>query len=1017
MITPDAGQQMLATKSSVRSVTLVRVRCWSNRLTNTFGTTYYWATLPVRYQWTAGTTTQFEGRVKQVSAFVRGFSHIPDGVTTGVRDGISITLDLSLEGTVWPWATLGNEFLHGALVDVATVLVDEAQFTAADPFDLSALGAVHVVRWRGEITSTTDYDWERGTVALNCDTIEPTLSWPTARDPLTNEPRDVGKRYPIPVGFLARSIELVGLLVGHATTLAGDVAASGTAAWSITDGEGFPTAGSFTVKAGDEFVTAFGPTSTPTSLSISARAQLGSTAQQHARGSTILEYVREIRFVASAREIQRVAQLYWQTPSGQRVRLEPGSYGVNVAAAEVEAGQVLAVVSMARSEITAALAAVAAVLQQPELSASGVAIAKLAFSSWSGTSGTTASVGPAVHSVDSYVNVDSPAGVRVDYTGAASDRVAIMWATVAEQPTANVRRIRPVFDLRIDSVSPNATVVKWEMDSHGLGGRFLFNSFNEVLVTQGGTATVRTQVAGSWQTPVNPLTVEELLGIDVGANGDTHGFHVCIFLNNTTGTAGDGFFIYTDSSYLEVEIDPPSILTNVPVDVAAGWSVGDGLKLIADCGGIVSRANEAAVTALDFSTTTGWTAVNCTISVQTIGGRSGIRLASPTNAATVDLVKTGLSLNWSAAGASISFEVYCTAAFKDKLTATGGRFVELKVGTNATDMYAYPFSPGDLIDDTWTTLTADLVWHPSRVKLGAGATLSNITRIELGPAWDSTTGAPQIHFRNVRYMERTLIDHPIDVAAFVIEDLAGLTAAVDSAYAADAKANLPSCLFSGDLRNAGDGFVPILARLGFEGRTNWVPVEGAAGTLYRPFAAIPAGFSGANYSFEAPLRTLTTFRRLQTATRQLDEIATQFSALWDYRPEPNGSQVEAYRKASRCDEVVNDIVARISSGQLSTANQSVGLRESLPQEFRLVNDAATLLDVWAFYVAEALRFGGANARRFSMVVDYADGYDLEPGDVVQFAAPWGGSSIKCRVTRVAFAPDAPGVGLSLEQVV
>lgn len=206
MIVPDAGQTALATKSGVRSVTLVRLRTFSNRLTSTFGPTYYWATLPVRYQWAAGTDTQFEGRIKQVSAFVRGFSHIPDGVTSGVRDGISIEVDLSIEGTVWPWATLGNDNLHGALVDVATLLVDDAQWSSADPYDLTALGQVHVVRWRGEVTSTTDYDCEKGTVSFNCDTVEPTLSWPTARDPLLNEPRDVGKRYPIPVGSLARSV-------------------------------------------------------------------------------------------------------------------------------------------------------------------------------------------------------------------------------------------------------------------------------------------------------------------------------------------------------------------------------------------------------------------------------------------------------------------------------------------------------------------------------------------------------------------------------------------------------------------------------------------------------------------------------------------------------------------------------------------------------------------------------------------------------------------------------------------
>lgn len=1006
MITPDAGQATLATKATVRQVTLVRVRTYSDVTLGTLSSTFYWSTLPVVYEWTAGSPVQFAPLVKQVSAVVRGFPHLPDGVTAPTRDGIAIDLDATIRGASSVWLTLQFENLHGAKVDVATVLVDEATFDLPGLwFDLTALGSVHVMRWRGEVTSVSDLEWDSGKLTLNCDVIEPTLVWPTARDPLVNDPRDTGKRYPIPVGY-ARQVELVAREVGAATTLAAEVAATGTTAWSITDGEGFPTSGTWTAKCGDELVTVNGATSTPTSLVITARGASGTTAAKHPRGATVIEYVREARFVLSAREVRSIAGLFWQIPSGQRVRLEPGTFGFNPAADQVESGQRLAVVTFARDELLAALEVAAAVIQQPTF-ASSTATAKLAFSSFAETNDATASVGPANRS-DPTINIDNPAGFRVDQN-VGNDNVAVFWATIIENATAKVIRVRPVLDLRVDSVAGNATAVYIEVDTHTVGGSSIFVN-KTLLISQTGTTSTRQQLAGPWMTPsvADVFTLGDLAGTGPTTSG---GFRLAIYLDMSGGSGGEGFFCYAASSYWEVEIEPAPPSADLPVDVAAAWSVGNGLRLVADCNGIVSRAGEAAVASLDFTTTTGWSGTNCTISVQTIGGRTGIRLASPTNAATVDLVKTGLALDWSAAGGTISFEVYITAAFKDKLASTAGRFVEIKVGTNATDQYAYPFSPGDILDDTWTTLTADLTYHYSRVKLGAGATLSNVTRIELGPAWDSTTGAPQIHFRNVRFMTRTLIDHPIDVGTFVVEQLAGLTGGVDASAASTAKTNLPSVKAAGDLRNLGEGFAEILTRIGFESRTNWAVLEGASGTIFRPLTP------STSWNFPSSARTLTAFRSLRTAMRQMDEIATQFSALWDYRPEPNGAAIEAFRKVSRCDETVNEISARVATAQITDAQKAVGVRDSLPQEFRLLGDLASLVEVWAYYVKECVRFPGTNGRRFSMVVAFSEGWDLEPGDIVGFATPWDGATIKARVTRTAFPPDAPGIGLSLEQVI
>lgn len=1009
MIVPDAGQALLATKATVRQVALVRMRIFSNVLTQTISSTHYWASAPVLYQWTAGSPVQFLPLVKRVSAVVRGMPHLPDGATLATRDGLRLELDATDRGDGGLWSAIQSSNLHGALVDVATLLVDEARFAGPGWADLSGMGSVHVFRWRGAVSTVAPYDFDSGILVLACDTVEPVLAWPTARDVTKNEPRDVGKRYPIPVG-LARAVDLVGFEVGHATTLAADVAETGTTAWSITDGEGFPTSGTWTAKCGDELVTINGGSSTPTSLAISARGASGTTSAKHSRGATVVEFVREARWILSAREVRSIGGLFWQVPSGERVRLEPGTFGFNPAASEIETGQRMAVVTMARNELERALEVAASVIQAPEFSGDGVAIAKLTWGSFAETVDGTASVGPAVHSVAT-VNADNPAGIRVDWNGGVFDEVGVFWTTVTENATAKVIRVRPVFDLRVDSIAGNATEVYYEVDSHVVDGSILFQN-KTLLVSQTGTTTTRQQIAGDWMTPDAPdpglegFTVADLVGSSVSS-----AFRCALYLDMSSGSAGAGFFVYSASSYWEVEIEPPTATSQLPLDVAAAGSVGSGVRLFADCLGIVERAGEAAVSVLDFSTTTGWSSSNCTISVQTIASRQGIRLASPTDQ-NCDLVRTGLSLDWSAAGGTISFEVYITAAFKDKLdlSVNDGRYVELKVGTDSSNRYIYPFSPGDLVDDAWTTLTADLTYHYSRVTQGS-PNLAAVARVELGPKWDTSGGSPQIHFRNVRFMTRALVDHPIDVGEFVIEQLAGLTGAVDATPAATAKTNLPSVKLAGDLRNAGEAFADLLGRIGFESRTNWIPVEGASGTLYRPLTP------STSFNFPSAARTLTLFRGLRTELRALDEVATEFSALWDYRPDGDSNEVEAFRKVTRADATVNEISARVLTASIAEAQESAGVRASVPQPFVLLGDLGALVEVWAYYVKEAVRFPGKNARRFSMVVDFLEAWDLEPGDVVSFVTPWDGTTVKCRITRVAFPPDAPGIGLSLEQVI
>lgn len=1003
MIAIDAGQALLASKSTVRQVTLVRLRTFTNRAALTVAETFYLASLPVRYQWTAPTVVDFEPLLRSASPVIRGINHLPDGETISTRDGIVLELDATERRGVSLWVRMQSQQLIGALVDVASLLVDADRFASEAWADLSGLGAVATIRWRGEVTSVSDFDFESGVFSLVCDTVEPSLPWPFARDPATNDPRDVGKRYPIPFG-IARQVDLVGIEVGHATTLVGDVAETGTAAWSITDGLGFPTTGTGLVKVGEEVALIDFATSSPTSLVVSARAQNGTASQAHPRGSTVVELVREARWVMSAVEAQTLSALYWQLSDGQRIRIPNTAFGFNPGCDALEAGQSLAVVSFDAEQLTAAISAADAQLQQPAYELGENSLVRL---TWTGTGvGNAAATGGSGVSNGTAVVSASPTGLRMTYS-AAGALYGSAWTIDTGFGAEVVIRLRPVFDVAMTSDAGFNTFLRYVVPTITLSGSSISSGGTQEVRTYSGVVEDRRLIFGDWITPsvAGVWTVADLVGTGIGA-----GLRCVHYLNQAAGgTANNQALVYTPSSYWEVEIEPPPVVRTRAADALAAFTVGNGLRLVADCRGLVTRSSEAAVSALDFSTTTGWSAINCSISVQTVDGRQCIRLDTATDEI-VELRRVGLAADWSLAGGSISLEVFIGAADKDRLESAGGKAVEVRLESTGGET-RYRFGPADLVDDEWTTLVVDLARHPNRITTGTGANLAAVANIRFGAEWRVGTippsATPDIFFRNVRFMARTLSQQALDVARWFVEDFAGLTGSVDGASFSAAKTNTPGVNLGGDLRRLGASFGEILARLEFETRVSWIQTEGAAGTIFKPQAAL------ATYDWPAASRTLEGFRRLVTVSRQLDEMASEFSALYDYRADFDAANVEAFRELARADAEVNDISADVPTVDITAAQALVGLRPSEPQEFRALPTLAAVVEVWAYYVAEALRYSG---RRFSMTVDYQTGFDLEPGDIVEFATPWDGATVKARVLRIAFPFDEPDVGLSLEEI-
>lgn len=1002
MISPATEQAHLAARATVRAIPLVRIRTFSNYEAGTVSSTFYWSTLPILYQWTAPAVVEFEPVIRSVSPVVRGFPHIPDGVTLATRDGISIVVDglprgdrEAVQSTVYD--RLNSTGQHAAMVDVASLLVDESAWSGVGWWDLSAMGSVHVVRWRGELTRVGDFDWEEGRFSVLCDTREPVLDWPTARDPDLNDPRDAGRRYPMPMG-LARRVPLVNIEVGRATTLVADTSASSTGSIQVTDADGFPTSGSYTIQVDDELMTVNGAASSASSLSVTARGVAGTTAVVHRRGTTVLESVREARFALSAREIQSISALYWKGSAGELLRIPTGAWGWNPGNDLIEPGKRIGVVSFFDAALRETLSAARALVEQPTAAITEPDVIRIPFDSISFTASP-----PFAGVTKSDVSAIDPNGLTgsAQYGAPTISEVIEAWCETAPadaDAARTVQRWRLVIDYLVGSNGAGTAARLRCTTAWAPGG----DVTNQEFEAYSSVSPTRATAASTWRTPSSSVTVGDFIGAGPSSLEPTAFFWI-----GDGDNVADSCVIYCRTSYFEFEVDPP------PVDVSATrvsgeLGVGNGLELVADCRGGILRSSEAEVTSLPFNTTTGWSAVNCSISTISVDGRSGLQCFSPTGTLEVYMRFLGLSADWSAANAAIEFECYCNATDKGYLDDSGQRAIVMRL-ESAGGETLYSFGAADVIDGRWTKLVVDLNYHPRQEVIGSGVDLASVVNFRLGGKWTSAVSTPQLGFRNVRFVVRTMAQHAIDVGSYVIQELAGLAGSVDGTAYAAAKADLPSVNLAVDLRRCGESMPEILERIGFESRTNWIPAEGASGTVYKPLTPN----SGVSYSWDAAVRTLTEFRKLLTDGRHLDELSTEFSALWGYRNDRDPNDVEAFSAIARADATVNDASAKVSTAAITTLRNSVGLRPSLPQAFIAIGSESILVEVWAYYVTVALQ---QEFRRFAMVVSYAEAWDLEPGDIVTFETPWDGDTVKARIVRVAFPFDSPGIGLTLEEV-
>lgn len=242
----------------------------------------------------------------------------------------------------------------------------------------------------------------------------------------------------------------------------------------------------------------------------------------------------------------------------------------------------------------------------------------------------------------------------------------------------------------------------------------------------------------------------------------------------------------------------------------------------------------------------------------------------------------------------------------------------------------------------------------------------------------------------------TLIEHPSDVIRHRLAILGGLGhAAIDDTTFDATVTNLGSgTRFACILNELGDTDEEIDARLAFECRSNLVPVERSAGTVWQlhnalstnAFAAAPADTGIDDYASD-----------IAEESRGADQIATRFRALYAL-DRTIGDTEEAYSGLLRVDPVQSDITTPNAAAMI-TAEQRFGRRDMAAFGLRCVDDAASAED-WLSYVATEMT--RASVRLFRVPgVPWWIGYALEVGDIRELTVPWLTSAVKCRVIRFA----------------
>ena len=265
-------------------------------------------------------------------------------------------------GAVAPYLTQsGARDLLGMRVEIGELLL-EAPSEVLDWQRIGAEAAV-VPLFVGRVEAVLRLGEE---IELRLEVELPAMPWLTANDPTTNDPDDLGRVLPLPIGRVER-VEAIAWTVGARTTLAVE-ALAGATALQLTDASGFPSAGAATLGGG-EVALYSGKT---------ANQLTGVTglAKTHKPGDMVIERIGgDAVYVLGSSPLSAVDALYVRSAWSDELLRVTTPYAVQLSDPTVISGRLLATVRFAPADLDALIAALLAaeVQQQPTRSTDVVA--------------------------------------------------------------------------------------------------------------------------------------------------------------------------------------------------------------------------------------------------------------------------------------------------------------------------------------------------------------------------------------------------------------------------------------------------------------------------------------------------------------------------------------------------------------------------------------------------------------------------------------------------------------------
>ena len=1000
MIALSDEQSALSRSAATIAIVLMRLQTFTDHTAETVESTFYFSkNVPLWYQWDGATRSVFRDVIRTISPLQSRIDHLPNAGNFATRERVTLNLDNTGTGEKNLWRELRSKNLSYARADIASLLVNPSQFQNELWWDLGSASNDHLVLFRGELTrvgSVTERD-----IPLTFETIEKDVDWPEALEATEVDPKDLGKRYPIPVGQ-AKDVPCINRKVGFVTTLAQELTSSTTGNVEVTDTLGFPESGTFEIQVGAERMDA--STVDEDTVSISNRGKGATTAGPHKTGEAAIEIISQAEIVFSGVQADALQRLYVLSPiTGDKVRIRPAFYSVDLANTALDAGRTLGVASITQANFQSLmdeLVAAAQVTQQPAFQN---ATETFYIPARSRTIGSDSDA-------DSTTTLSSqPDGIRLNTTAGAGNTGQFA-----------------VNSLDIGAQLSGRTMVRWRFIAtiNGFGGNGgVFERDVPLSAKVNGSATE--------QQPYTFNNGAQEFGVTIALNWTTTsslvstlgGDFVEFYLDsrggteNATWTSGNNFCWISDVM-IEVEVvgQSPTRTTDVAI---VGTSLGFGLEFSAD----VDGAPVPTATAAEYPGSAG-DLIEHPLDVMRwfladFVGEGHAAIDDPTWTTARDAIAAGEVQVLDFESDSGNFTQGAgTGSVADESTVVfeGSGSLKMTSGTGAEWWYR-----------AVTLNMTGRLWR-FRIYLDSSGTAHNLDANDGLFAGISTTADVSANFGQWNFGSNDVsvtdqwVDLEFDPTSFSLEngtvDLSDIkavyfginrinTASGKIAYFDDARRTKPAARLAGDLRAAGNAFGEVLARLGFESRTNLLASYTQSATLYKALNA------GGDYAYPASGGTLADIVALRESRKVAAELVNRFRAAYAFDPSQSLATVESFSKLLRVDADQNDLDGVIPTADLTASETALGERLGELLGFRFLQDIDSVSEVFGFYVHEHLR---ASAARFGVTVPLRDGYALEPGDIRSLQPRWSDSAIKCRVTQKALSGDAAEVSLNLEEV-